>query len=92
MTGLLILDCPLPIAIRRGETFPVLPPASPMSSIGNRQSAIGNPLFIPKGLNHSAQRCRDEGSATLGKARKIPSTLKELNPTPQVTFHLKFLI
>jgi len=73
-----------------GRDFPGF--TSRIANVFNRQSAIGNPLFIPKGLNHSAQRCRDEGSATLGKARKIPSTLKELNPTPQVTFHLKFLL
>ena len=35
---------------------------------------------IPKGLNHSAQRCHDEGVATLGDGAKMKSTLKELHP------------
>jgi hypothetical protein len=33
---------------------------------------------IAKGFRHSAQRCRDEGTATLGNGAQIVSALKEL--------------
>jgi hypothetical protein len=42
---------------------------------------------IPKGLRHSAQRCRDEGAATLGNGAQIVSTLKELQQMPTVGYN-----
>jgi hypothetical protein len=33
----------------------------------------------PTGLQHSAQRCRDNGAATLGRRPKMTATLKGLN-------------
>jgi hypothetical protein len=35
---------------------------------------------IPTGLRHSAQRCRDAGTATLGNGAENESTLKDLQP------------
>jgi hypothetical protein len=38
---------------------------------------------IPKGFHQSAQRCHDEGEATLGNRIKMKSTLKGLNQFPR---------
>jgi len=46
-----------------------------LRSVGMKQ------INIPKGLRHSAQRCRDAGTATLGNGAQSLSTLKELQQT-----------
>jgi len=48
---------------------------------------------IPKGLRHSAQRCRDEGAATLGGESPIEINSEGVVPTrPRATTPLGLMI
>jgi hypothetical protein len=57
---------------------------------GNKYAAATALRNIPKGFYHSAQRCRDEGTATLGGELQVETTLKALNHTTMVVVQPHF--
>jgi hypothetical protein len=63
------LVIPDPILDSGGASLPLCQKLGLTPTMGDSVSQNSS-TGLPKGLNHSAQRCRDEGVATLGKARK----------------------
>jgi hypothetical protein len=58
-----------------------IPSTSPTVSVSDIPNGLHHSAEnIPKELNHSARRCRNEGAATLGNQLQTSSTLKGLNP------------
>ena len=59
-----------------------LPYATELAHATKVESHRGN---IPKGFHHSAQRCRDEGEATLGIESQIETNPNGVLSTAQLT-------